>query len=1508
MSASISASISNVDSTKQVLELTGSSNYYTWSKMLQNHLKGKLLHEALESKASKKKLTDDAYDQASAMVLCILQQNVSAMIRETIIDCDLACDAWDVLKKRYNRTDESTQIKLDTELINIRIDSKQSIDDFKTLFNNKVNQYKLAGGTITDAQVKNRFVQAIGDRYPDLLKYSIMSKNLDDIDTITDNINTIEIKFGSSTLGGDEVALATKFNTHKFGNRNNGTSSSGNHSKQQNFPGKVYNTHYSIAKDQCRYCKEVGHWATDCPAIAAKHLSKPKAFVTTFVDSTNDGNRNADFINMHVTDSNVSSSVILDSAATSHMTGDKSKLVNIKAYNPVKYVRWCDGSKLRVLGVGDLQLHLSVNNKLLKASFSNTQLVENMKTTLISEVVLDQKGYTYKGGNGKRKFYLNNNLRMEAEIVDGLYGVKLFDYPSVPTVHNELVMMNAIKCTQDSTLLHKQFVHIAPTKLQHMIDNGIVSGIKKIDWTSSKCISCDIGHHTRMPLTGTTVSNATRPLYRIHTDVCGPVKPASLGGGSYVLVLIDEYTNYTWAHIIKNKSDVAEQLKQWKLQVENESEYKIKYIRCDNGGEFKNKVLNDLWTGSGVIIEYTAAHTPEQNGKSERMNRTIFDKVRTIMYDSKIESELWAQAVDTVVYTLNRVTSKCTPHHTPYELYYNSKPDASNLHVFGCLALVHRFDTHSKIEPKAIECQFVGYTNNDRVYRVRNLETGKVFDSGHVTFHDNVYAKLKQPVKPTTVLQIANYDIQPVTVVDSLAHQAPPEPEPVVVVDNAQAESNVNSAADGIPVHQAANAPSAQIQNVPASRSRSRTRTTSKAPKPQREYVVDKITDQYDTYTDGITRYKTYFKNYKTPQWLSRDKFVDNDGRVTEAFEQWESSHQTQSSNETETISTNRLAAGNSNDNNASNEEDERATFSYLIEDEEYHCMYVDEMPTTVKQALARPDGKHFAAAMSAELQALSNQSVFIEVAAKDIPANSNILTGKWVFTIKTDQDGNAVKYKGRLVIRGFQQRDGIDFNSTEIYAPVVRYSNVRLLLAIAAIKGLHVQQLDVDTAFLNGTVEEDIYMYPPDGYSILSTNKTDVVLQLKKALYGLKQAPAVWYKQVNSLLVDTLKFKRVSNEYGLYIYNQDGIYCLISVYVDDKLIACNNSNFLMATKQKIFDTWKCKDIGNVKTILGCEIERDMKQKLLYISQCKYIREVLQRFNMTDCKCIDTPCSEQRLSQEDCPASDSERQHMSKVPYREAIGALLFVTLSRPDIAYAVNQCSRFVSNPGLQHWTAVKRIMRYLKHTLDYKLKLGGHDTLQLAGYCDADWSMDLDDRKSTTGYVFKLGNSVISWGVRKQRTVALSSTEAEYMAASEATKELLYLRSILKELDIEQTESTVLYVDNRGAIDLARNPVYHDRSKHIDMRYHFIRERVQDNTLQIEHVPGDNNVADIMTKPLARVKHTQYTSDLGICKHLVDSHSGSVGIGVSSTAVRDQMQVRSGCDHSSDHSNRYQ
>ncbi|KAF5797362.1 putative RNA-directed DNA polymerase [Helianthus annuus] len=496
--------------------------------------------------------------------------------------------------------------------------------------------------------------------------------------------------------------------------------------------------------------------------------------------------------------------------------------------------------------------------------------------------------------------------------------------------------------------------------------------------------------------------------------------------------------------------------------------------------------------------------------------------------------------------------------------------------------------------------------------------------------------------------------------------------------------------------------------------------------------------------------------------------------------------------------------------------------------------------PQCYSEAMGLKDSLQWELAMKDEMKSLEKNKTWHLI---KLPPGKKALQNKWVFRVKDEHDG-AKRYKARLVVKGFQQKEGIDFN--EIFSPVVKMTTIRLVLSIVAAEGLHLEQLDVKTAFLHGDLEEDIYMTQPEGFRV--KGKENLVCKLKKSLCGLKQAPRQWYLKFDNFM-GRVGYKRCDNDHCCYIKKFKGSYIILLLYVDDMLIAGSDMSEIKKLKRQMSEEFEMKDLGAANQILGMSIFRN-KDGSLTLSQEKYIEKVLEKFKLKDAKIRSTPLgSHFKLSKDQSPKSDEDKEEMAKVPYASAVGSLMYAMVcTRPDIAHAVGVVSRFMSNPGREHWEAVKWLLRYLKGTSKVALNFKGKNVI-LKGFVDADLGGCKESFKSTTGYVFTVGGTAVSWMSKLQKSVALSTTEAEYMAVAEASKELIWLKNFLNELGKEQ-DDCALFCDNQSAIHLAKNPVFHSKTKHIQLRYHFIRERINDGTLKLEKIKGTENPADMLTK----------------------------------------------------------
>lgn len=519
-----------------------------------------------------------------------------------------------------------------------------------------------------------------------------------------------------------------------------------------------------------------------------------------------------------------------------------------------------------------------------------------------------------------------------------------------------------------------------------------------------------------------------------------------------------------------------------------------------------------------------------------------------------------------------------------------------------------------------------------------------------------------------------------------------------------------------------------------------------------------------------------------------------------------------------------------------------------------------EDDPKFYQEAVSGPDADHWKAAMQAELDQLHEMGTWDLV---ERPAERSVIGCKWVFRIKRDSEGRIVKYKARLVAQGFSQKEGIDYFET--YAPVMRMESLRTLLAIGTELDLEIDTVDAVGAYLNGKLSVDVYMRQPIGFD----DGSGRVCKLKLALYGLKQSGREWNTVIDSYLRERGFRACVSDPCVYTREDTTGSKTFIAMHVDDFTLLTKDRESMTAVKAELMDRFKITDLGPVRQIVGLEVVRDRENHTLTLRQSAYIRKVLARFGMENSHPVSVPMDPSaRLNKAPEGAS---YPNMAGCPYRELVGSLMYATVgTRPDISYAVQTLSQFMENPMPAHWSAGKRVLRYLQGTQDWGILYRASSTEStlptVSGYSDADWGANPDDRKSISGYVFHMAGAPISWASRKQKSVALSSMEAEYMAGSSAASQALWTRMLLEELGFPQRAPTLLQMDNQSALALTRNTGTQGRAKHIAIRYHFIRDHIQTEEITVSHCAGEDNPADIFTKPLARPKFERFREMLGM------------------------------------------
>ncbi len=479
-----------------------------------------------------------------------------------------------------------------------------------------------------------------------------------------------------------------------------------------------------------------------------------------------------------------------------------------------------------------------------------------------------------------------------------------------------------------------------------------------------------------------------------------------------------------------------------------------------------------------------------------------------------------------------------------------------------------------------------------------------------------------------------------------------------------------------------------------------------------------------------------------------------------------------------------------------------------------------------------------------------------------DLPDGANLVGCRWVFKTKRKADGTVDRYKARLVAQGYSQEEGVDFD--EVFAPVAKYKSIRTVLAIANQLNLDVHQMDVKSAFLNGELSEDIYMKQPEGF--VNKKCPAKVCKLKKSLYGLKQSARCWNLKIDEYLKAS---KYIQSEADPCIYYKTEVVdgktqiMIIAVYVDDTILLSNDSELLLLEKKRLSERFDMDDRGEIHYVLGMEVKRDRKSKTMTISQKAYLENVLERFDMQNSRPVSTPLETGKKFAK--ISEDEEPIDVKK--YQAAIGSLNYAAIAtRPDLSVAVGMLSQHMRNPSAEHWIGVKRVLRYIRGTIDFGLKFTYSDNFALRGFADADWAGCTDSRKSTSGEFFQIGNSAVSWRSKKQSVVALSSCEAEYVSLCSATQEVVWLRRLLKSIGFTQNQPTTICEDNQGAICLSKNSKDHGRTKHVDVKYHYTRETIDKNVIKVEYCPTGKMVADTLTKGLPKPAFEKFRSEMGV------------------------------------------
>ena len=841
---------------------------------------------------------------------------------------------------------------------------------------------------------------------------------------------------------------------------------------------------------------------------------------------------------------------------------------------------------------------------------------------------------------------------------------------------------------------------------------------------------------------------------RLFIDI-GSVKAESYGGSKFWLLIVDDCTDMCWSIFLKKKSDLPKAM----LKVLNAMKAQgkeVKKIRCDNAGENVSFEERAGAMNLGLKFEYTAARTPEQNGKVERKFQTLFGKLRAMLKDAGlpggIKKGVWTEGAATAT-KLENLLVTARKSVSSYELFHGQPSTLlRSLHRFGEIGYVARFgqkDVKGKLEDRGIPMMFVGYSDkhSQGVYRMLNIQTKRVATTRDVTWTGKLFGQF--PWRHKTWDDDSDHEHTEVDGIDEETSETPPVP-----VDNPGGTGGQDDATE-----EAGQPPSREVSGLQS--------------------------------------------------WFNPTPGMSEEGGM-------------------------RLRSGL--------EIGEFAGLSTVSDPEE---------PKTFREAWDHQDNQKrskWREAIKKEFSDMNRRGVWRVMWKTDIPKGRRCVKCKWVFKVKRDG-----RYRARLVACGYSQIPGIDFS--ENFAPVINDVTFRIILVVMLMHGLKAKIVDVETAFLHGDLNEDIYMdCPPGLQETLGEDVRNKCLQLLKATYGLVQAARQFWKKMIEILT-SLEFEQSLADPCLLVRKNDLGWAIIALYVDDCLLAGTES----AMKDTINGMQRCgltlKVENTLRDYLSCEIHLDYETGRGWLGQPHMIKTIEESFGkqLTDMKVTKTPGTP-GIGVTKCTEESKVITVEKQTQYRSGTGMLLFlIKHSRPDISNSVRELSKALDGATGHAWKELFRVMKFVMGSKDLGLKICPNmeePMWNLKVYTDSDYAGDKDTRKSVTGYVIYLQGVAISWKSKAQKSVTLSSSEAEYVALAEAGKEIKFVVQVLESLKISVELPIVVKVDNIGAIHMSENPSTGNRTKHVDVKYHYIREMVIDEFVKIMFVRTDDNHADIFTK----------------------------------------------------------
>lgn len=1133
-------------------------------------------------------------------------------------------------------------------------------------------------------------------------------------------------------------------------------------------------------KGTCFYCKEPGHKKLQCPKLKrdgyrgrgrrGRYRGRGGAFTARYQRDTRE--REVKF-------------ALMDSGATSHMVQDLNLLRNKGAE---KRTIATAGDAVLKSEVGGT-MKISMGDGMPTMALSHALHVPKVKDNLMSVSALCDEGMRVTFDKASCKITKDGDIVGECKREGNVY--------VVPLVPGGETASPARAAGKNIDLWHYRLAHADKRAVKRLAEEKIVEGIDLkrnnggVDVPN--CSPCMAGKTASGSMKGRTRLSKV-PGERIHTDVC-PVNVTSEGGANYIVSFVDEASGYVEAVPVARKGEAAPQLKKFVSWMERQTGRLIKSVTVDGGGEYE-KALVPLSNG-GIEVYESAPYTSEENGRAERMNRTLMNCIRASLRHSGLPDKYWAECLGSVVDARNHVP-KAGCKVAPIELVKGTRASVIHLRVFGALAWTRVSDkVRKKLDAKAKRGIVMRSISHGK-YRVYIPHENKFVISRHVTIDESIYPAKKWRNGRTD------------------------DPE---YGDMADFHWNPDDEGDETPGK----------------------RTDEPAKSVRFELENEKVVSPRDDDVEGA-------------QGVDNDEGTQGSAGTNgqALLGPWNEAHNEQvqrealDENEDDDMAQVKAPPGNNAERNT------RYPARNRKAPVRYHdaaSLALEDDTLDYKTAMSGEEAHEWEEALANEIASIEGNNTWERA---DVPKERKALSTKVIFKKKFNADGTVSRYKARLVVRGFEQKYGVDF--LETYAPVPDYDDIIAIIALFVSRGARIDMVDFVSAFLNGDVQEEVYITLPKEMD--GTGKT---YKLLKSLYGLKQSPRNWFKKLGETL-RSKGFKPLGTTCCTYVRYTGEEQVVIIAYVDDIVIMSMNNEKVDEVKKELGILFPITDLGKLHQLLAVKFERSQDGRKFKLTQRAYTKRVLRRFGMENCTPVRTPMMENYHAMVGCVSpTDEDRKQVAKVPYREVLGSLLYLARrTRPDISLAVGILCRSSHDPTMGQWMSVLRILRYLKGTLEYGVFIGGTPVkerkVHIEAYTDADWAGDRTDRRSTSGYILLMNGGALSWASMKQKCTALSSTEAEYVGLSECCRAIARVRNLFVELGFT-IPPVLLHEDNQSCTAWIKASTKY--AKHIDIRYHYARHLHDDGTIDVHYCKTSDMLADLMTKPLGRVLYE------GLVKH---------------------------------------